>query len=727
MAEEIGARLMTEGERQFINAMESCQRAIDDYAKSVDRAAQASAKSSSGFDTFKQSATELKAKFDLVRQAAGMIEGALDKTIGATLRYSDQVRDLSRASGASAEESSRFIQVADDLQVSFDALKMAAKSSADQGIVLTVDAMAKLQEQYQAIKDPAERADFAIKAFGRSGLEMQKILEMDTEAFRNMAAGIDDSLIMTDDQVKSARELEIALDDMGDSVQGVVYQFSKGLIPILTAASGAVDNLTEMASGYSNILKQHSREVANTSKSYDEYVREMVRAKLVAGGYQGTQQQVNEAIAGAGPRLEEYFQKQGLFTKAQWEAINASNLMKQALLDTKDAAQITAAGFDEFSSSMGPSLADIKDWVKVVKGDATLAAKSLKDQMDELSTNIAGPVGKAVGDYNEKQKALNLTISTSAQRIQELSKLKVLSPDQEVNLSKYWKALEKSKDATFDFANVSKKEMPDALERMNTALSKIIDSPTSFKSAGEAVKFFQDKVNLLSSGTYLTEEQQKELAALKANLNEAELASAALKLEFEDASKRMIFSMLQTKLASDGLTEDEVANLIRIAEHWGLVDQSTATTAAQINALDLSNGRAELQSIDDVLNSINGKPRQYKFEIETIHTDKYFVERGGTSTQENPSPEKQRHGGEKLAGGGSFRMPDWVGYEGWQVGPGITASGGERVIVLPKNMSAGPVTNNYSTANNYNLNVMTSQSPAVVQRSFAMMKMLSEG
>ena len=84
-------------------------------------------------------------------------------------------------------------------------------------------------------------------------------------------------------------------------------------------------------------------------------------------------------------------------------------------------------------------------------------------------------------------------------------------------------------------------------------------------------------------------------------------------------------------------------------------------------------------------------------------------------------------GGENIANasGGSFVMPDWVGHEGWPVGPGQTASGGERVIILPKTMSAGPMTNNYSNANNYNLSVMTSQSPQVVQQSFAMMKLLA--
>ena len=89
-------------------------------------------------------------------------------------------------------------------------------------------------------------------------------------------------------------------------------------------------------------------------------------------------------------------------------------------------------------------------------------------------------------------------------------------------------------------------------------------------------------------------------------------------------------------------------------------------------------------------------------------------------------------------GGGSWIVPP--GYnENYPVGPGHYASSGEMISVIPKGMtdsiqaalspimgmSGGASSYNYSTANNYNLNVMSSQSPQVVQRSFAMMKLLA--
>jgi hypothetical protein len=63
--------------------------------------------------------------------------------------------------------------------------------------------------------------------------------------------------------------------------------------------------------------------------------------------------------------------------------------------------------------------------------------------------------------------------------------------------------------------------------------------------------------------------------------------------------------------------------------------------------------------------------------------------------------------------------------EGAMIPAVATAQAAQMAIAPAAAVSAGPSTYNYSTANNYNLSVMTSQSSQVVTRSFAMMKMLA--
>ena len=62
---------------------------------------------------------------------AGALAGigaGLKKAVDSGLEYAEQVRDLSRISGAGAEATSRLIQTADDLAVSYSTLEQAAKS-----------------------------------------------------------------------------------------------------------------------------------------------------------------------------------------------------------------------------------------------------------------------------------------------------------------------------------------------------------------------------------------------------------------------------------------------------------------------------------------------------------------------------------------------------------------------------------------------------------------------
>lgn len=93
---------------------------------------------------------------------------------------------------------------------------------------------------------------------------------------------------------------------------------------------------------------------------------------------------------------------------------------------------------------------------------------------------------------------------------------------------------------------------------------------------------------------------------------------------------------------------------------------------------------------------------------------------------DNTGPTKVLKSGlQEFANGGSFMIPMGFGNEGFNLGGIATASGGERVTITPKNVSAGPSIYNYNYSTNYNLQVMSNNSPAVVQQSFAMMKLLA--
>jgi len=152
-----------------------------------------------------------------------------------TMKYGLQVHDMSLITGDTAESTSMLIQAADDARVSYEQLTTAMRMAVKQGIDPSLEGMMKLADQYVAIQGPIERSQFLIQTFGRSGLEMGKMLE-------NGSAGIKASadeaqrlgLVLSKDAIKNAENYYKELDKLGDSFKGLKQKIGNDLLPTLT-------------------------------------------------------------------------------------------------------------------------------------------------------------------------------------------------------------------------------------------------------------------------------------------------------------------------------------------------------------------------------------------------------------------------------------------------------------------------------------------------------------
>lgn len=413
----------------------------------------------------------------------------------------------------------------------------------------------------------------------------QKLIlgELKTE-FGGLAAAMGDT---TQGKINKAK---VAFGNLGETIGGI-------LLPALGDGADAVTVLIKDLDRLIRITDEVKSKSLATSRTYGEYTQSVVN---------NTQEQMknNDALmvlSGIFPQLTPLI----FATTVKADELSEVEFnVAQGMYDIQDEGTRMAAAM---SSGVKPAVDDL------AQSEADLKAEQdrLKSALSDLKDLVAGDVGKSIDDYKTKHQELQLEISTTSQRIQDLSKKNYLTPD-----------------------------------------------------------------------------QKKELDDLKGKLGDAKGALSELDTAFEESSKRMLFNMLVTKAAADGLTETEVNNLTLIALHWGLVDQATATTAQQINAIDLSDGALELRTIDDLLTHMNGLPRNYNYDITTTHTDRYFVQHGGTESQEeSTSRGQERVGGERLASGGSFSYTIPPGYnENFRVGPYQYAGSGEEVhtTVIPK-------------------------------------------
>lgn len=183
------------------------------------------------------SLTDLNSGLQLAKSAFSAVEGAVKSVIDPTIEYAGEVRTLSRTIGASAEEASKLIQAADDVGISAGTVQSALEAAIKKGVKPSIEGIAALADEYNAIQDPIERTKFLMDNFGRAGADLAPLMEQGADGIRAAGQAAEDAgLVMSQEGVDSARAYEVAMDDLQDSVLAVKLALAEDLIPAITAS-----------------------------------------------------------------------------------------------------------------------------------------------------------------------------------------------------------------------------------------------------------------------------------------------------------------------------------------------------------------------------------------------------------------------------------------------------------------------------------------------------------
>ncbi len=295
-------------------------------------------KSGGGLQGLNAGLMNFNAAISAVGAIYGQVSGVVQRLVGDTMEYAAQVRDLSRATGMSAEDTSRLIQVADDMTISYESLGAAARVAAKQGITLSTDALAQMADEYLRLQPGAERSAYLLERFGKNGLEMGKLLEQGSQAIRDMSDSMDESMILTQSDVDAARELEIAWDNLSDMATGLQYAIGKQLIPVLTSAATATQTLLTWEDQLDAQYRTHAKEIERTIPVWDDYARELVRSALASGQLHGMEARKAQALLDGkiaaenqAAVLEDLVGELNGTTSAQWSATQQTLALNEAM------------------------------------------------------------------------------------------------------------------------------------------------------------------------------------------------------------------------------------------------------------------------------------------------------------------------------------------------------------------------------------------------------------
>jgi len=192
------------------------------------------------FDNLKKQVPALGSAFNLLTNPITLVTAGVGafgleakKSITELVAYNKTVREMMQVTGLSADETSRIIQVSDDWGIELGTVTNALDLMNRKGITPSIDKLSQIADEYVNATDKSAFMEEATKKYGRSFGDLIPILAKGGDALREQAASISDNMIATDESIEASREFEVAMDDLGDAVQGLEYTLGNDLIPIL--------------------------------------------------------------------------------------------------------------------------------------------------------------------------------------------------------------------------------------------------------------------------------------------------------------------------------------------------------------------------------------------------------------------------------------------------------------------------------------------------------------
>lgn len=165
-----------------------------------------------------------------VKETSNYIQGAISDYSA----YIEEVDRIATYTGMASEETSQLIQVADDLRIETSTLEMALKTMSTNGTEPSIEGLGRLSDQYISIQDPLQKAQFLTDNFGKSGVEMARMMELGSDSINQLTDDVSEYMVITGKSKEEAEKYISALDNWQDSIEGVKYKLATELIPALT-------------------------------------------------------------------------------------------------------------------------------------------------------------------------------------------------------------------------------------------------------------------------------------------------------------------------------------------------------------------------------------------------------------------------------------------------------------------------------------------------------------
>ena len=199
--------------------------------------------------------------------AGGAVVAFAAKSVGAFEELGTTVGKFSDATGTTAEDASRLVEVFGDLGIAPDAASasigkmektlvdnskalekwgISAVKASDGTTDVTATFLAAV-DTISKIKDPTEQAAAAQATFGKSWQSMAEVIKGGAPALKAAMDAVQSSKVLDSQDVANARALRDGLDHLKDAGEGLALTFGKALAPAITDLANRLGDVVSQA------------------------------------------------------------------------------------------------------------------------------------------------------------------------------------------------------------------------------------------------------------------------------------------------------------------------------------------------------------------------------------------------------------------------------------------------------------------------------------------------
>jgi hypothetical protein len=354
-----------------------------------------------------------------VKQNAGMIATTAGaalvafgvKAVGAFTDVAKASVDMSKATGLSVEEASRWIAVGDDYEVTAEQLagamgrigKSLDSAKWDKYGIATRDAAGNARDANDIFIDvlttisntkPAEQARVGAELLGKGWQGIAPILGKTRDEYEDMLSTVEDGQVITDSEAKKAEKMRLTQDKLADAFGEVTLAAGE----LIAGAEPVIDLFADLVSGAAKLAKGLS------------WVRSEMETMLDNGAFGSAADNIKEvevAMESLAGRLDKVAAATEATTLAQESAQRSGEALTEVLEGQRDAASDAAASmYDLETATIMTDQAYADYLVSLQEANAAAADSNVTDAervriLQDLRLEQIGVV-EGLGDEAEK-------------------------------------------------------------------------------------------------------------------------------------------------------------------------------------------------------------------------------------------------------------------------------------------------------------------------------------